>query len=282
MIRFSDGSINFLDTNHPVEKIKIYKNGCAEIVRGEQEYQSKLFDGVTRGIIKKMSNKSVSRLIMVVNATEVHFASFLTLTYPQHYPTNGDIVKDDIRYITQWVKRKYDTEYLWFLEFQKRGAPHIHVLLEVDEISPKMRADVGLQWVERIATASWFEEWLLLKAEHARQILASEVSKMAQVACRYESWSLIREPIGARKYVTKYAAKQYQKDVPKRYSAVGRFWGCSRSVTPKPQVEVDVTDDEVRDYLSERGHRAADWDHLPKFLFNIKSRKQPAGANGQS
>ena len=90
-----------------------------------------------------------------MQCTQVEFRSMLTLTYPQHYPMDGSIVKTDVGAVVQKIRRR-EWEYLWFLEFQKRGAPHLHVLLSVGEVTPAMRVDFGLYWTTRIALGEWY------------------------------------------------------------------------------------------------------------------------------
>ena len=221
----------------------------------------------SRGRIKKMSKNSLARLIVVAQTTDVEFSSMLTLTYPRIYPRSGDIVKADVGFLTTWFKKAFNWQYLWFLEFQSRGAPHIHVMLDNDGISPRLRAEVGLKWTHRTATSDWFQDYLNDSVDPDKTS-AAIIRNMAAVACHPKTWELIESGEGARRYVTKYAAKQMQKSVPGRFSNVGRFWGCSQSV-PKEGVTVDVTDDEVRQYLTDRGHQAADWEVIPKYIFNV-------------
>jgi hypothetical protein len=200
----------------------------------------------------------------------------LTLTYPGIFPRSGDIVKGDVGYMTTWLKRNITDDYLWFLEFQKRGAPHIHILLTNDTILPYQRAVVGLKWTERVVTSDWFLFGLGAAIDEPigsityAQAYGSQVYKAAAVACHPKTWELIRDDGGARRYVTKYAAKQYQKEVPEMFQDVGRFWGCSRDVKPQG-ITIDVTDEEVRQFLSENGHIAASWEVLPQYIFNVNS-----------
>lgn len=68
-----------------------------------------------------------------------------------------------------------------------------------------------------------------------------------------------RSTDGAKHYAVKYAMKMRQKRVPKLYRNVGRFWGHSRRVKPKPfikGVSVMGTDDLKR--------LCARWDHAHK------------------
>jgi hypothetical protein len=42
--------------------------------------------------------------------------------------------------------------------------------------------------------------------------------------------------MGNGAYVTKYLDKSSQKNTPKGFGRVGRFWGCSRGLVPAPEV----------------------------------------------
>ena len=257
-----------IDAVCPVEQMVKYGNGVYRLVR-KSKLKSKPNPYLKRGKISKMSTQSLARLIATIQATEVSFASMITLTYPEVFPDRGKVVKSDIGWYTTWLRRRWETEYLWFLEFQKRGAPHVHVLVENVVVTPTQRVEAGLKWTERIMLSEW------LSAVHSNKRapaawMGQLTWKVASVNCHPTFWEIIREPAGARKYVTKYAAKQIQKQVPETFIDVGRFWGSSRGVQPEEVVTLDVSDDEVRDWLRSNNHQAADWDVLPKWLFNVQ------------
>lgn len=280
----------------PVEKLEIYKGGVFKIVRKSKLQGSYISP---RGRIKKMSKKSLIRLIATMQATEINFGSMLTLTYPKTYPVDGSVVKEDLRVFLQWVRRRYPTEYLWFLEFQERGAPHLHVLLEISEITPRMRADVGLKWTELIALSDWFVDCFVVIGEglHVRldrlpignetelfmqykeikmrtidqQGYTAEVSKIARFNTHPSVWELAKSPGGLKNYASKYASKMRQKTVPKEYLNIGRFWGCSRGVRAIPKQIVDTTELEVRAMLEAKGYTAAKYDHLPIWVFKTST-----------
>lgn len=259
----------------PITAITRYGNGCYRVHR-ECLLQQKPNRGVARGKVKKLSNDSLSRLIVVIQSSDITFHSMITLTYPKQYPLDGEIVKADIHTFTQWVRKRFNTHFLWFLEFQERGAPHVHLMLETSEITPRMRVDAGLYWTKRLAMSGWMQEQT--KGDYDKMRIA--VIRMAKFNTHQSFWELIRHTDAARRYVTKYAAKSFQKDVPKAYQKVGRFWGCSKGVA-KPGVTIDVTDQEVRDYLDEHNHACGSWELIPKYLFNVKDDKngkvEPSG-----
>lgn len=244
---------------YPVTKIIVYGNGCYETVR---EATEKLRGPrPERGKIQMLSKKSLLRLMFLMQCTKIRFTTMLTLTYPKYYPRDGEIVKKDINFIAQKIRR-YGWRYLWFLEFQKRGAPHVHVLLDNDAITPKLRADFGLSWTKRVVMSEWFGR-ICPPEEFDR-----EIRKMSSFNCRQEVWEMIRNRDGARNYVTKYASKERQKTVPSEYQNVGRFWGASKGLRPEG-VTLDVTEDELEEWLVDHGHPAKDYSLVPRYIWGI-------------
>ena len=262
----------FINTCFPITGIEIYKNNCYKLQRTsllQGEYTPK---GGSR--IVTFTKKSLANLIFTVNATDVEFHSMITLTYPNEYPANGVRVKEDLRVFTQWLQRKLETNIIWFLEFQKRGAPHFHILTEIDAITPNMRVMAGIKWIQRIIEADWF--MTCFREFSDGQVIGfqwqeykAEVVKIAKFNMRTEVWELAKHPNGMRNYAAKYAAKQYQKEVPKDYTEVGRFWGCSDNVRPVPTRKVDTCEDDIRMLLQAADHTAQDYEILPKLLFNV-------------
>lgn len=250
--------------NIPVAQVEVWGNGVFKIIRKrEVKMQGKIPE---RGTIKTASKKSLKRLMALMQATEVSFRSMLTLTYPKHFPIDGAIVKADLKALLQKLRREKLTTYLWFLEFQKRGAPHIHLLLENEHITPYWRANFGLYWTERIALAEWYYTKIPIESYH------NEVAKMARFNCNEETWQLLENPESAKRYVTKYAAKENQKVVPENFKNVGRLWGASRNVKPEI-ITLDHTEDEVRELVQRSGVDQANWENLPQFLWATPKRE---------
>lgn len=185
-----------------------------------------------------LSKKSRRRLAFVANNTQVVFRTMVTLTYPKQFETDGQIVKGHLRTFLQWCRDRFDRpSYLWFLEFQRRGAPHIHILLDCPLPSDKD---------ERV-------ELFYIVARRWYEIVGSGDVRHRAAGTRCEG---IRKPDGAARYCLKYAYKTEQKCVPKAYQNVGRFWGCSRDVTPREPRIIAMDEESVRAVL-------ADWDYCP-------------------
>lgn len=188
--------------------------------------------GKTRGEICEFSKKSRAGLAFVANNTEIEFRTMITLTYPGAFPSDGRKVKSDLNKFLLWVRKDQGKcSVLWFLEFQQRGAPHVHCLYSFG-VPRNANERRGLRF--RVSTA-WY------------RIVGSGDVRHLQAGTRTER---IRKRDGARHYAVKYASKMRQKEVPEGYRNVGRFWGCSRDVPPVEQPVIRCTDDDVRGVLS--------------------------------
>jgi hypothetical protein len=165
--------------------------------------------------INEFTRDSRRRLAFVASNTGVAFVVMVTLTYPADFPADGLIVKQHFKRFKDSLLRRYSADYLWCLEFQKRGAPHYHIL--IDNPGP---LDDRL-WVSR----RWFD--VVGSGDHKHLLAGTRVERL-------------RSKEGGKRYVVKYASKMRQKKVPDGYANVGRFWGHSRNVKPIPIGEIEL------------------------------------------
>lgn len=265
-----------LEVVAPIRKIDVYPNGCIVVKRELLLLQPPQKGGLVRGKrskIMEFSKQSMLRLMFVAQATDIVFKSMFTMTYPALFPKDGKIVKEDLKFMLKTIRKLYGDgcEYLWFFEFQpKRGAPHVHILLTVSSITPYARAYLGLCWTKRVCTSDWFFQEGA-EAEAPPERLLSITRKCAAFNCHENVFELIRDANGARKYVTKYASKQGQKEVPEEFKNVGRLWGNSQGVKPKAEMEdVDMTSDELRYNLESINHPARTYSVTPKYIVGMK------------
>ena len=243
----------------------------------------------------EFSYRSRQSLRWVAQNTEVKLVSMLTLTYPDMFPNNGLVFK---RHLNNFFKVLYyflsklfqsiidilwnnqcsindlcnkvngKVEYLWFLEFQERGAVHVHILLDVDMSQFGDVIEVKSFNVDGSFNGSWLtvpklQEWAL--ASWARivanpldshdkngnhilwQPTAEGLKHHAEVGVR---WEVLRDVDAAAKYVTKYATKTEQKIVPKGYDNVGNFWYASKGVRDiKPKAVFVCTEYDIKAVL---------------------------------
>lgn len=206
----------------------------------------------TRGGIKKLSKKSLQRMALIVNETEVEFKSIITLTYPKDFISQGRKVKVHLNEYLKYLKYVYPLcGYFWILEFQARGAPHFHIL--VDRIPDnRERSMLAMKWSE---------------------IVVIDADKVFYRHNKPEHCEAIRERDGAKRYIMMYALKPQQKKVPNGYHDVGRFWGCNRKVLsyiPKPEY-IKMDEAQLRDFLRGSGQYACDFDKFPLVLYCRKN-----------
>lgn len=219
-----------------------------------------------------LTKSSLNRLMFSVQRTEVEFSMMLTLTYGKYFPTEGGEVKRMLNALLNRVRRlSYIDEYFWFLEFQTRGAPHIHLLLDTEGVTPRMRIDWALYWTNAQVQSLWFY------GECPIDEMSQEVAKLIRFNMHESVFECIRDNQGARNYAMKYAAKQRQKKVPENYKDVGRFWGNSKGVVPEG-VETDITEDELEEWLTIADHHTSRMDLIPRYLWDLKDRRSTAKA----
>jgi len=202
-----------------------------------------------RGEVYELSDKSLKRLAFIANNTDVEFRSMVTLTYPGEFPLDGALCKKHLRAILTAFKRRLgeSVAYLWFLEFQRRGAPHFHVLINV---------------ALTVEDHAWQQSWL---SDRWYKIVGSGDPNHLLAGTRWEN---IREIEGARHYMVKYAAKTYQKEVPDGFTNVGRFWGTTRNITCFPVLMEAVGLPEVRDRLGQWPFSEVLEELAPRVLYN--------------
>ena len=165
-----------------------------------------------RGDIVEFSAKSRYRMLKklhMMNPDCLERFYSLTLTYPATFPEDGKTHKADLDAFIKRLKRKFGDviEYLWKLEFQKRGAPHYHMIIHLSKAYkvPYLQRWVAENWYQ-VAQRFWDE-----KIENHLQA-GTELQKIKNIQ-------------SASRYLSKYLNKDLD-DTPKNQ---GRFWGCSRN-----------------------------------------------------
>lgn len=242
--------------------VGIYRRDVV-VRRGLSPAQGRHGGGI-RGRIEGMSDASRRRLMFVARNVDQRLPTFLHLTYGRRAPTSGREVKRHWERMRHWLTRR-GIGGLWFLEFQERGAPHIHALLTG-----------RVEWDQ--AHAAWFcavhgvrrghrslvERYCALRrrltmmrrqkasrhrirqAEHRLRALAARLADLGYDTAHLDAGvrvEAVRAPEGAAAYVSKYAAKQRQKRPPATFEDVGRMWGLWGGVT----VTGDVITGELAD-----------------------------------
>jgi len=174
--------------------------------------------------------------------------AMVTLTLPAHWqriaPTGADFKArvDALRH--RWEAAIGTPLYaVWKLEFQARGAPHLHMLCDVPEV---IAGEYGPTWIGR----TWVEVCDPQGADRERMMRAHLPShKRPAGVCDFSA--RVTDPKRLAVYFGKHAAKtqdskEYQHIVPAEWQAPGagpgRFWGYWR--LQRAVASVEVTQDE--------------------------------------
>lgn len=206
--------------------------GCSFAV-SERDVKFKVFNktqtakprgGAKRGKVTEFSDSSRERLAShLINLPSNSIKSFLTLTYPDSFPVDGEDCKYHLKKMRQWFRNR-GINGVWFLEFQKRGAPHFHAFLSGYVSS----FQVTEQWI-RCLNYLTDEQKDKVRAVHNGEARGFNSDKNRPCI------ELLRCSEAMQKYATKYAYKCEQKTVPSDFLNVGRFWGSWGKLRPRWQ-----------------------------------------------
>jgi hypothetical protein len=247
---------------NPITGLVVYPKGNVEVLRTCLRQDKATV--ARREKIRLFSKKSRERLALVAKETDVEFLSMITLTYGVNFPHCGKTVKNHLhKWLGKMTSHFGKFEYLWFFEFQKRGAPHMHVISTLQPPTEQDRAIMSIIWADDVQN---LETWFYTRLKDKQKL--SDLDAVIWFHRRPRQWEKIRERDGVAKYCTKYALKMWQKVPPAWFGDVGRFWGHSAGVSDFEGCQVKATDDTVRRLLASACPRVKDMDVLPKYIFD--------------
>lgn len=171
--------------------------------------------------------------------------AMVTLTLPSHWqrvaPTGADFKRLVKALRKRWEKATGLPLFaVWKLEFQGRGAPHLHMLCEVPG---EIEGEYGPTWVGR----NWVEVCDPQGKDRAR-MLRAHLPSHKRPAGIVDYSARMTDPKRIAVYFGKHAAKtrdgkEYQHIVPEEWqekdAGPGRFWGYWRLQRAVTEVEVE-------------------------------------------
>lgn len=249
----------------PVVEVNYYGKGVVQVKRESLVGSDGNAGGGGKGRISYLSSRSRSYLAFAVAATEIKFASLLTLTYGEPYPKSGAVCKRHLNTFMTYMRAAYKgVSYVWVIEFQKRGALHFHILLSVGAIDCWIREQAALRWAHITTPSGW-------KTGASEETDDKYRSESFRVHAHKKTWENLREEEGAVRYMTKYCLKSEQKRVPEEFQDVGRFFGMSRDVVRciRKPITLTVDTEGLQLLLEVEGHVTSKWGVSPKYLFGV-------------
>lgn len=263
-----------IDALYGIKEIIVYANGLE--VKRSARYPMARSQPIARKGVFDMSKKSKLRLTHIVANSQVKFNSMFTCTYGDFFIAHdGKELKRQCNLLLTNFRKRFDNEYIWFLEFTtKQKRPHLHVITTVIP-NEWDRSWLGQRW-SAISVRGYYKRLtggyypdVILKHPIDEWTVATEALKVKHVHEHKENWQPIRKEDGAVRYCLKYAAKEEQKLVPPSFHKVGRFWGTSQGVTPKPigklLIGETMTEAAVREVLADTF--VGNFPLIPKFVF---------------
>jgi len=185
---------------HPYIEVNEFKDSVQVCFGGLRVKPGK---SSSRGRITEWSRKSQKHMNLALREVKDIMKNMVRLSYPADFPCDGRIVAKHRDVFLKRLRRR-GIRYFWWLEFQERGAPHLHLFID---------KDIPKEELSRI----WFD--VVGSGDLNHLAYGTRIGK-------------IRSKEKAIGYAMSYAKKESQKVVPDGYENVGRFWGTSEKIKP--------------------------------------------------
>lgn len=193
----------------------------------------------------KSSRRTLWKVLSRIQFKKLHHGFFITLTYHDNFPVEKEKFKADIKYYLDRLKHVFpEIRYLWKLEFQKRGAPHFHLMT----FFPKYYKIEDYSIFFLCIRKSWFDR-----------------SGCSCVSCMKRAVDI--RPISSYRSASSYLGKYMAKvDDDLIIDFPGRFWGKSADLPIQEEILIRLTSDEflrvrslAKRLLKSRGVISATW-----------------------
>jgi len=193
-----------------------------DILTVSQPPQGEQSGGGKRGDIQVFSAESRFRLFRLIHKLEFSQVTFCTLTYPKDFPTEAKVYKGHLKE----YHRRFDKKYgpipgVWRLEYQKRGAPHYHIMYLDCPFIP-------------------IDDWCNLWAD----VVGSSDPNHRKIGVDVKLVTGGKESKLVCHYLAKYVAKTDNRLKDCILIKPGRWWGKWNIAEPSP-IEIQVLDYEA-------------------------------------
>jgi hypothetical protein len=217
--------------SRPEREVQYFKAGARVIYHLPSRRKSENMNNlktINRGKITEYTPRTAFRLSLHLSEYGELYENEITLTYPDEFPMNGEKVREDRHAMIRKLRKHGMTEYTTCLEFQARGAPHIHIMLD--------------KWIAK--------EWL--KKTWSKIVCSGDPLHEIHGAAIYKITDMTKTKV----YMSSYAKKKDQKKVPEGYENVGKWWTSNRSIKPH---EIEKTEYKTEKHLMRENRNINRW-----------------------
>lgn len=189
----------------------------------EKKAKAKKESRGTRKAITRFSKRSRLHLQKKLYSLSQPPKFLITLTYPNFFPACAEEWKRHLDNFRRALSKRFlHYWFFWKLEPQKRGAPHYHLIGDLNE-------EVDITDFRHLVSALWYQVCGRIDPKHLRA--GTEVKIIRQSQKRLQT------------YVSKYISKVDMSDY-EQWSTPGRFWGVlGKNNLPEPLYYVTTLDE---------------------------------------
>lgn len=175
-----------------------------------------------RGDVRQFSESSRKRLLRIFSRIQISnykAMHFVTLTYHEAWREADHNPQKDLNSFLQSLRDKYESiDYIWRLEFQKRGAPHYHLIIMFPNGTKAPKYSEFLKY----CVSSW------------HRIADPESDDHAAFGVQGAQLNDYRMAFA---YCSKYSAKEESSN---EFEYKGRRWGTSTTLALKPVLALEL------------------------------------------
>ena len=173
----------------------------------------------------KLASRMIQHQVLNQNSKGARpYASFITLTYGLHYPSDH-VSKKHLEHFIKRIKRvEPDFQFIWVIEKQKRGAPHFHIL-----------------------TPNYIDKEVINKAWNG--VVSKWQKSEIDNGCKQQTvYPNVGKVFEAGKYMTKYMQKQQENIGGNMYGIDYKTRKLMKSETISIEAETNLND--IAEHLS--------------------------------
>lgn len=216
--------------------VATYPSGCVAMqLRDLKSFDQRGERGTVNGF-SAMSRRRLMERVIRLDWTEQQ-AYFITLTYPAVYTRNPREWKANLHAFKQWLWRQStvpDPWCLWRLEFQRRGAPHYHLVacLVVGTDLSVLRDRIRVEWSRLVGLSATPGHFARVDVQEVRLQGDAGTQRLLTYLCKY---------VGKRQ-----KARHPVDPETGEISNTGRMWGSWGPVPYAASVSITIS---ATDYI---------------------------------